>query len=159
MLIRRLSFGVLCLLIGAGSATAQPSSVDTDTPSDNQRTVVIRGCVDGIRLTATDQSLPQTSHLVTTVGARFRVVGDRELLDELRDYSGQEVDLIGVMRGETDPAGRVGAGRRIGTRTRLWLGGSSVAAPRIPFPQSGDVADLLAVEIRAVIPVNPTCPI
>ncbi len=159
MFITRLSFGVLSLLIGAGVSTAQPSTADTDTPSDNQRTVVIRGCVDGIRLTATDQPSAQTSHLVTTVGARFRVFGDRELLDELRDYSGQEVDLIGIMRGEPDPAGRVGAGRRIGTRTRVWLGGSSVAAPPIPFPQSGDVADLLAVEIRALIPVNPICPI
>ena len=89
----------LCMVIAAGSATAQPGA-DSDTRSDDARIVTIRGCVEGTLLTVTDLPAPQAPGLVTTVGDRFQVVGDRELLDELRHYSGFEVDLIGVLRDE-----------------------------------------------------------
>ncbi len=147
----------LFMVLAAGSATAQPGA-DSDTRSDDARIVTIRGCVEGTLLTVTDLPAPQAPGLVTTVGDRFQVVGDRELLDELRHYSGFEVDLIGVLRDEPGQTRRAAPGGRIGG-TRVWIGTSSSAAPRRPFSESGDAGEPAEVEMRAVIPVNAICPI
>ena len=151
--------GVLFLTTAVGSVAAQPGA-DTDTRSDDPRIVTIRGCVEGVLLTVTDLPAPQAPGVPTTVGYRFRVVGDRELIAELREYSGHEVDLVGVLSDEPDRRRRPGPGGSIGGRTRIWIGvNSSREAPRRPFAESGDAAGPAEVEMRAVIPVNATCPI
>ena len=157
MQIASLGLAVL-FLATAPAGTAAQSTRDSHTPSDEARTVTIRGCVEGVALTATELSAPQAHGLIPTVGTRFRVVGDRELLDELRAFGGHEVDLIGVLRDETG-APRVGGGGSVTTRTRIWAStGRSSSRPR-PFPVSGEAGELPELEMLAVIPVNATCPI
>ena len=150
----------------AGLATTQGGALDAATRSDEQHIVTIRGCLEGTLLTSTDLPEPLASGFAMTAGDRFRVVGDPELLDELRAFSGHEVDLIGVLGddepGRTHRGGRAG---RIGEQTRVWIsGGRRSPTQRNPFPEPslserGQAAEPTELEMRAVIPVNGSCPI
>jgi hypothetical protein len=158
MQIASLGLAVLFLATATTGTWAQ-SARDSHTRSDDARTVTIRGCVEGLALTATDISAPQARGLVPTVGTRFRVVGDRELLDELRALGGHEVDLIGVLRDETGAPRVGGPGGSVTTRTRIWAStGRSASRPR-PFSVSGEAGEVPELEMLAVIPVKATCPI
>jgi len=127
--------------------------------SDDARTVTIRGCVEGLVLTATEISAPQAPGRMPTVGTRFRVVADRELLEELRAFGGHEVDLIGVLRDEGGAPRVGGPGGSVTTRTRIWAStGRSASRPR-PFPVSGEAGELPELEMLAVTPAKATCPI
>ncbi len=153
------SLGLAVLLLTTATAGAAAQSRDSVTRSDDARTVTIRGCVEGIVLTATDISAPQAHGLIPTVGTQFRVVADRELLDELRAFGGHEVDLIGVLRDDGEAPRVGGPGGSVTTRTRVWAStGRSASRPR-PFPASGEAGKLPELEMLAVIPVKATCPI
>ena len=155
MQVTALGLAVL-FLTTATTETAAQSARDFNTRSDDARTVTIRGCAEGVELTATELSAPQG--LIPSVGTRFRVVGDRELLDELRAFGGHEVDLIGVL-GDDSGTPRVGGGGSVTKRTRIWASTGRSAARRLPFPASGEAGELPELEMLAVIPVNATCPI
>jgi hypothetical protein len=158
-----LGLGVLLVFFTAGSVSAQREPVlDTDTdPADNQRIVTIRGCLDGRYLTATD--MPE--HLVTPeifskTGDRFRVVGDPVLLEELVDHSGHEVDIIGALLDDTGTTVRRGVERRIGDRTRVWIGGTRrPLVPENPIPDPTFDTKPPELDMRAVIHVNASCPL
>jgi|TARA_B100002003_G_scaffold181584_1_gene169684 hypothetical protein len=166
----RLGLAVLVIFIvtALDSAASQQRPPDAATPKAEQNIVTIRGCVEGTLLTATDLLDADGSGTGASLGERFSVVGDRELLDELRAFSGHEVDLIGVLLDEPGrrrrggSGGRVGNGGRIGDGTRVWIGAGSRTPTRLsPFPEPGEIATVEPVELemRAVIPVNGTCPI
>lgn len=153
-----LRLGVLLSFAVAASAGAQVGT-DSERRSDDPYVVTIRGCAEGSVLTATEPTARQGPGVIPTVGSRFRVVGDRDLLDELRGYDGHQVDLIGVLSDDPASGRRQGARRQTGGGTRVWISnGRSEARPR-PFPASGEATALGEVEIRAVIPVSPMCPV
>lgn len=164
MCVARLGLTAMFLVTADGSATAQGGALDAATRSDEQHIVSIRGCLEGTLLTATDLPEPLAGGVAWTAGDRFRVVGDQELLDELRAFSGHEVNLIGVLRDESGRTQRSGRGGQIGG-TRVWIsGGSRSPVQQNPFPgpslpERGQAAAPAELEMRAVIPVTGTCPI
>lgn len=158
MRLRQLCWGMLFVLAVAGSAIAQPEPPNSDAPEGSQRIVTIRGCLDGTFLTATDVSeQPVHSAFSTTAGDRFQIVGDRELLEELQEHAGHEVNIIGALLDETGMTQRAGVERRIGDRTRVWIGGGSRRpVPEDPCPRTLQ-AELPELEMRAVIHVSARC--
>ncbi len=163
MRLTQISLGVLLILGTAGSVDAQPDRVPvTDpNPADTKQIVTIRGCLDGWFLTATD--MPE--HLVTpevfgTAGDRFRIVGDSELLKDLADHEGHEVDIIGALLDDTGTTERTGVSRRIGERTRVWVGGTRrPLLPENPVPDPAEIVSLPRLDMRTVIHVDAQCPL
>ncbi len=150
------------VLAVASSVTAQLDRLDADRDEGSRRFVTIRGCVDGVFLTATD--VPDDGSALSVVRAtpadRFRVVGDDDLIEELLQHSGHEVDITGMLLDETSTTQRAGFERSIGSRSRIWIGGarrpvvpntSSIPTPRM------DAAKLPEMEIRAVRHVSTRC--
>ncbi|MDP6582372.1 MAG: thioesterase domain-containing protein [Vicinamibacterales bacterium] len=160
---------IMFIATALASATTQQRPPDDDTSSAEPSIVTIRGCVDGTLLTATDLLDADGSGTGASMGERFRVVGDEELLEELRAFSGHEVDLIGVLLDEPGRRPRGGSGGRVGSSGRIgkagprvWIGAGGRTPSRLnPFPEPGEIAAVEPVELemRAVIPVNGTCPI
>ena len=160
MKVFQLGLVVALVLALAGVVAAQPAGSKVDPEDRAPRIVTIRGCLDGAFLTATD--IPDQSALWvprTTAADRFRVVGDDELIEELLEHSGHEVDVIGALLDETGTPQRAGLERRIGTRTSVWVGGGSrPLVPQNPIQEPKiDPAELPMLEIRAVIHVATRC--
>ena len=147
----QLILSVGLVLAVAISVAAQPDRLDADPEDSARRFVTIRGCVDGVFLTATDvPDQPALSALRATTADRFRVVGDDELIEELLEHSGHEVDVIGTLLETTGTTQRAGFERRIGSRSRIWIGGAGrpVVPNTAPIPQPTlDTAELPALEI------------
>ena len=160
--MKSLQFGLVVVLVLAvsGAVAAQPVRSKVDPEDNARRVVTIRGCLDGTLLTETD--IPDRPVLFaprTMAADRFRVVGDDELIEELLEHSGHEVAVIGTLLDETGSTRRAGLERRIGTRTRVWVGGGSrPLVPRNPIQEPDlDAAELPKLEIRAVIHVATRC--
>jgi len=162
MRLYQLVLGVGLVLVIVSSVAAQPDRFDAERDEGSRRFVTIRGCVDGAFLTATD--VPDDRSAVSPVRAttadRFRVVGDDDLIEELLQHSGHEVDITGTLIDETSTTQRAGFERSIGSRARIWIGGarrpvvpntSSIPAPRM------EAAKLPELEIRAVRHVSTRC--
>ncbi len=158
----QLIVGVGLVLGVVSSVAAQPDRLDVDRDDGSRRFVTIRGCAEGAFLTATDvpDNQPALSALRAMTADRFRVVGDDDLIEELLQHSGHEVDVTGTLLDGTSTAQRAGFERRIGSRSRIWIGGtrrpvvpnsSSIPAPRL------EVAKLPELEIRAVRHVATRC--
>ena len=103
MRLYQLVLGVGLVLVIVSSVAAQPDRFDAERDEGSRRFVTIRGCVDGAFLTATD--VPDDRSAVSPVRAttadRFRVVGDDDLIEELLQHSGHEVDITGTLIDET----------------------------------------------------------
>ena len=144
---------ILVGLVFSSSVSAQPKRPELDPPpSDRGPIVTIRGCVQGTLFMATDLTVLGPTDL-------FRVVGDGELLEELLEHSGHEVDIIGKLADQIGPTERTGEELRIGERTRVQIGVTkSPAVVTDPFPSPRQSpTDLLELEMRAVTHVDTRC--
>ncbi len=118
-------------------------------PSDSVE-VEARGCFKGRVFTGTGQPEEErTSKSPDVTGKNFRVTGEREVMDLVKKYNGQYVEVVGIVRkAALDDQGigmRVGRGRVVigapgNDPTRM---NAPAAAPSVP------AMDLIAVRLLA----------
>lgn len=146
-ILRRAAGGVL---VAAAVALPVPASVQTPTPPEGKPgrdirkgdTIVVRGCLTGSALEATDLGSREPAGLTST-SLTFRLTGDKALLKQLRDeHDGFLVEVEGRLRSDL-PASTAHT-RRIG-KTRITIG-SPGATPGRPAAEAARTLPVLEVK-------------
>lgn len=105
------------LLAAAVTASAQETK---KIPSDSVE-VDARGCFKGRVFTATSRDETENTRRGPDIAGRhFRVSGPREVMDQVKRYNGQFVELVGIVRKAS--LDDQGIGMRIGKGARVVIG-------------------------------------
>jgi hypothetical protein len=148
---------VVVIMADGMHGTAGPAVADTPASMQERRPVPsdsveieARGCLKGRVFTGTGQPAEErTSKGPDVTGKSFRVSGDKEVMDLVKKYNNQYVEVLGIVRkAALDDQGigmRVGRGRVVigapgSDPTRM---NTPAAAPSVP------VMDLIAVRLLA----------
>lgn len=140
---------------GAVASTSVSSSQETrKVPSDSVE-IEARGCLKGRVFTGTGQPEDErTTKGPDVTGKHFRVTGAREVMDLVKKYNGQYVEILGIVRKAA--LDDQGIGMRVG-RGRVVIGAPGVDPTRMNTPAAApSVAALDAVAVRLL---SDRCPI
>lgn len=125
-------------------------------PSDSVE-IEARGCIKGRVFTGTGQPPEErTSKGPDVTGKSFRVTGEREVMDLVKKYNGQYVEILGIVRKAA--LDDQGIGMRVG-RGRVVIGAPGMDPTRMNAPASApSVAAMDAIAVRLLAdrcPVQP----
>lgn len=122
------------------TAVAQQQAPAEKPPKKGDR-VVVRGCVSGPVLEATDtKTVDATGGLSASV--TYRLTGDKTLLKQMRaDDEGRLVEIVGVLKSEL-PQGDARRSKQVG-RTRIVVG---ISTPQSSQPQGPPPMPVLEVK-------------
>lgn len=122
------------VLVACAVAVAFASPQDEKKKKDNERVIVVQGCVSGQTLDVhhVDQGHSPYDH--------FRLHGNKDLMKVLtKDLGGHLVEVTGVV---DDPAGKQGRGKtiQIGKKTTITTGARDV--PELPDPATDPILNV-----------------
>ena len=117
-------------------AQVQPAPVQKPAP------FVVSGCLHGKTLKTTRSNTSGVS--VTT----FRLRGPKQLMNALREYEGQEVEVSGTLK---DDKGRMGA-----TRTKA-LGGRTKITVGVREERNTEQSEDPELAVQSFRPLSPRC--
>jgi hypothetical protein len=147
------------VLSGAGfvhaDATSGAAQETRKIPSDSVE-VASQGCLKGRVFTATGQ--PAEEHTIKgpdITGKSFRVTGERELMDLVKRYNGQFVEVIGIVRKAA--LDDQGIGMRVGRGTRVVIGAPGADPTRMNAPAAAP--SVAAMDLVAVRLLQDSCPV
>jgi hypothetical protein len=145
---------LLSLLLGLyGPADAQQET--KPVPKDSVE-IDARGCFKGRVFTATGE--PEEEHTrkgPDITGLNFRVTGPKDVMDLVKRYNGQFVEVVGIVRRAAldDP----GIGMRVGKGARVVIGAPGSDPTRMNAPSTAP--NVAAMDITAVRLLSDKCPI
>lgn len=123
-------------------------------PSDSVE-VEARGCLKGRVFTGTGQPEEErTSKSPDVTGKSFRVTGEREVMDLVKKYNGQYVEVLGIVRKAS--LDDQGIGMRVG-RGRVVIGAPGVDPTRMNTPAAAP--SVAAMDVIAVRVLSDRCPL
>jgi hypothetical protein len=124
-------------------------------PSDSVE-VEARGCLKGRVFTGTGQpDEEKTSKGPDVTGKSFRVTGERDVMDLVKKYNGQYVEILGIVRKAA--LDDQGVGMRVGRRGRVVIGAPGVDPTRMNAPAAApSVAAMDAIAVRLL---SDRCPL
>ena len=133
---------LLCWLLASASAMALAQGAAlSDKPVQKGDSIVVKGCLTGTALDATE-----ASGLEAALGEgrlRFRLTGDKKLLKSLREEHDRKiVEVRGVLK--SDPP-LSGGGTRVG-KMRITIGAASPATGR---PEAESRRSVPVLEVRS----------
>jgi hypothetical protein len=141
---------ILSLILAAAAVQAQePNRI----PSDSVE-IEARGCLKGRVFTATaGPPEERVTRGPDVTGRNFRVAGKREVMDLVKKYNGQWVQIVGIVRKNAldDPGVQMGAGRG---RVTIGPGGD----PSRVSP-GGMMANVPTMDVTSVRFLLERCPI
>ena len=134
------------------------SRVDQETrkiPSDSVE-VEARGCLKGRVFTGTGQpDEERTSKSPDVTGKSFRVTGEREVIDLVKKYNGQYVEVVGIVRKAS--LDDQGIGMRVGRGGRVVIGAPGQDPTRMNTPAAAP--SVAAMDVVAVRLLSDRCPL
>jgi len=115
----------LAAALTLGAAMPQESPAKVPQKGDS---VIIKGCLRGSSLEATETAIPNSDATMTTALV-YRLTGDKGLLKKMRqEHDGSVVEVSGILKSSL-PTGAE-RGTTIGnTRVRIGVGGPGVGSP------------------------------
>lgn len=155
MSFRLTAFSLACgLSLVAASITAQ----EAPPPRKGETRLVVTGCLTGRVLTAT-RNPDEAAEVVTgpdVIGRSFRLAGRRELLNEVKKYNGNLVEITGTVR-SSDLA--QGPGFNMGN-TRVTAGVAPGTDPSRPGSMATTpVTNVVVMDATALRFLSSACPI
>lgn len=116
-------------------------------PSDSVE-IEARGCLKGRVFTGTGQPDEERSSRTPDVtGKSFRVTGEREVMDLIKKYNGQYVEILGIVRKAA--LDDQGIGMRVGRGGRVVIGAPGQDPTRMNTPTAApSVAAMDAIAVR-----------
>jgi len=139
------------LLVGLGVSLA--AQEERPVPRDSVR-VSIPGCSKGTAFVVTESPEPERRSVEIKTGRRFRLTGNKALLDEIRKREGYMLEVTGIIRKNdlADPGGiTLGGGRvRIG-------GGPPVAGAGQDATRAPQSANAI-LDVEGFRPLGEPCP-
>jgi hypothetical protein len=134
---------------------AAPVQETRPVPKDSVE-VEARGCLKGRVFTATGHSEEERTRKGPDVtGRHFRVNGPREVIDLVKRYNGQFIELVGIVRRAA--LDDQGIGMRIGKGARVVIGAPGGDPTRMSTTQPG--AGVATMDVSAIRLLSEKCPI
>lgn len=152
-LLVALSFAAMSSLPSAASAQAGQDT--RKVPSDSVE-IEARGCLKGRVFTGTGQPEEErTSKGPDVTGKSFRVTGEREVMDLVKKYNGQYVEILGIVRKAA--LDDQGIGMKVGRGGRVVIGAPGVDPTRMNAPTAAP--SVAAMDVIAVRLLADRCPL
>jgi hypothetical protein len=129
---------------------------ETRTVPKDSVEVDARGCVKGRVFTATGQ--PPDERTVKgpdITGLSFRMTGKKDVMDAVKGYNGQYVEVVGIVRRAA--LDDQGVGMRIGRGTRVVIGAPGIDPTRMNTPSAAP--SVAAMDLVAIRLLAERCPI
>ena len=124
-------------------------------PSDSVE-VEARGCLKGRVFTGTGQpDEERTSKSPDVTGKSFRVTGDKDVIDLVKKYNGQYVEILGIVRKAA--LDDQGIGMRVGRGGRVVIGAPGMDPTRMNSPATAP--SVAAMDVIAVRLLADRCPL
>jgi hypothetical protein len=144
------------LLLALVLALVPPALQETrKIPSDSVE-VEARGCLKGRVFTGTGQpDEERTSKGPDVTGKSFRLTGKGEVMDDVKKYNGQYVEVLGVVRKAA--LDDQGIGMRVGKGSRVVIGAPGMDPTRMNAPAAAP--SVSAMDIIAVRVLADRCPL
>lgn len=136
----RIAAVACALALSAVAAAAQEKPADK--PPEKGDTVLVKGCLHGTALEATEtQRLDQSGLMATPL--TYRLTGKKTVLKQLRDeHDDMLVEVTGILKSNLPPAGEQ-RGKQIG-KSRVYIG---IGAPQTgAMPEANRSIPVLQVE-------------
>lgn len=146
---------VLTFALAPGMTTSQDQPETRTVPKDSIE-VDAHGCLKGRVFTATGQ--PEEERTIKgpdITGLNFRVNGPREVMDLVKRYNGQYVEVVGIVRRAA--LDDQGIGMRIGRGTRVVIGAPGGDPTRMNTPAT--VPSVASMDLIAVRLLSDSCPL
>jgi hypothetical protein len=140
---------------GGAHARGDASMQETrKVPSDSVE-VEARGCIKGRVFTGTGQSDEErTSKGPDVTGKNFRITAERDVMDLVKKYNGQYVEILGIVRKAA--LDDQGIGMRVG-RGRVVIGAPGTDPTRMNSPATAP--SVPAMDVIAVRLLADRCPV
>lgn len=142
------------LLLGTDSPAmdaARPPVQETRTVPKDSVEVDARGCLKGRVFTATGQPPEEgTVKGPDITGHHFRMTGKKDVMDLVKRYNGQYVEVVGIVRRAA--LDDQGIGMRVGRGARVVIGAPGTDPTRMNTPSAAPsvaAMDLIAVRVLA----------
>jgi hypothetical protein len=124
-------------------------------PSDSVE-IEARGCLKGRVFTGTGQPEEERSSKSPDVtGKSFRVTGERDVMDLVKKYNGQYVEILGIVRKAA--LDDQGIGMRVGRGGRVVIGAPGQDPTRMNAPTAAP--SVAAMDVIAVRLLSDRCPL
>lgn len=154
MSVRPLTLVVALFSVGVGVTTAAAQET-RKVPSDSVE-VEARGCIKGRVFTGTGQPEEErTSKGPDVTGKSFRITGEKEVMDLVKKYNGQFVEVLGIVRKAA--LDDQGVGMRVGNRGRVVIGAPGQDPTRMNTPSAAP--SVAAMDVIAVRLLTDRCPL
>ena len=142
----------LLLLIAPAASSEQETK---PVPKDSVE-VDARGCFKGRVFTATGESEDEHTRKGPDItGRHFRITGPREVMDQVKRYNGQFVEVVGIVRRAA--LDDQGIGMRVGKGARVVIGAPGNDPTRMNAPTAAP--SMAAMDLIAVRLLTDKCPI
>jgi len=143
----------LALLIAAVSAVVSAQDIKP-VPKDSVE-VEARGCLKGRVFTATEGPADEGTRRGPDISGRhFRVSAKRDVMDDVKKYNGQFVELVGIVRKAA--LDDQGIGMKVG-RGRVIIGAPGNDPTRMNLPSTAPT--MAGIDVTAVRLLTDACPI
>lgn len=142
-----------CAALIALTAVLGAQEAPPDRPPQKGDKVVVRGCVSGPVLEATQIARADSTRAPLPTLVRFRLTGDKKLLKEMREAeNGRVVEITGVLKSEL-PQGDSRPGRQVG-KTRIVVG---VGTPSAGTMERQAPPSFPALQVKSYEPLVASC--
>jgi hypothetical protein len=129
---------------------------ETRTVPKDSVEVDARGCVKGRVFTATGQPADErTVKGPDITGLSFRLTGKKDVMDAVKGYNGQYVEVVGIVRRAA--LDDQGVGMRIGRGTRVVIGAPGIDPTRMNTPSAAP--SVAAMDLVVIRLLAERCPI
>ena len=114
-----------CAIVLSAAATAAQQEKPDTKPPEKGDTIIVKGCLHGTALEATQTQRVDESGLLAT-SLTYRLTGKKDVLKQLRDeHDDTLVEITGVLKSNLPPEGEM-PGKQIG-KSRVYIG---IGAPQ-----------------------------
>lgn len=144
------------LAVLEGARDVSPAAQETKKiPSDSVE-IEARGCLKGRVFTGTGQpDEERTAKSPDVTGKSFRVTGERDVMELVKKYNGQFVEIVGIVRKAS--LDDQGIGMRVGKGARVVIGAPGGDPTRMNVPTAAP--SVAAMDLTVVRLLADRCPL